>query len=194
MSTVRGQQNPPINPPVLRDPFPALTAYLGLTAQQVVNVARLNAEFAVYLGEKTRRAATVNAEIREETQAASVNPTALGVRYYELEAICREAKGRQADLLKNVQAVLTPEQKPKLQTLQAAFSLFPTIAEGQNVNMMGRVIPGSKPPMVSRFPADTTLYWTPNWNTQGPLLPGCQAAPGSTIAVIGGIIGQTEPE
>jgi hypothetical protein len=178
----------------MRDPFPALTAYLGLTAQQVVNVARLNAEFAVYLGEKTRRAATVNAEIREETQAASVNPTALGVRYYELEAICREAKGRQADLLKNVQAVLTPEQKPKLQTLQAAFNLFPTIAEGQNVNMIDRVIPGSKPPMVSRFPVDTTLYWTPNWNTQGPLLPGCQAAPGSIIGVIGGVISQTEPE
>ena len=194
MPAVRGQQNPPINPPVLREPFRALSAYLGLTAPQVVTVTRLNAEFAMYLVEKTRRAATVNAEIRDETQAASVNPTALGVRYYELEAICREAKGRQADLLKNVQGVLTPEQRPKLETLQAAFNLFPTIAEGQNVHMMGHVIPGSRPPMVPVFPADATLYWTPNWNTQGPLLPGCQAAPGSIVGVIGGIIGRTEPE
>ena len=181
LPAVRGQQNP-------RDPFSALTAYLGLNAQQVVNIARLNAEFAVYIGEKNRRAARVQSEIREETQQPSVDPTALGVRYWELEAICREAKGKQADLQKTVQAVLTPEQKPKFQTLQAAFSLFPVIAEAQNVNMLGHEIPGSKPPMGNRLGA--TVYWSPNWNLQGPPLPGCQ----NTAGIIMGVITRAEPE
>jgi hypothetical protein len=188
---VQGQQNPPV---IVRDPFPALTGYLGLNAQQVVNITRLNAEFAAYLVGKTRRATQVQLEIRQETQQESVNPTALGVRYYELEAICREAKGKKEDLTKNVQAVLTAEQKPKFQTLQGAFGLFPVIAEAQGVNLMGQQIPGLKPPMANRVPEGTTLYWTTNWSLAGAPLPGCQAAPAAITGVILGGITDAEPE
>lgn len=75
-------------------------------------------------------------EIAEETAKDALNPMALGVRYVEVETICREMKAQAAVSLKRNLDALTSAQKAKLQVLQDAIKLAPVISDAQSGNLL----------------------------------------------------------
>ena len=86
-----------IGPP---NPLPSsLATYLDLTATQNARLQQNRVELQRFYNEKSRREAVVRGEIALETNKPVVDPMALGVRYLELEAICRELGCQPGDLL-----------------------------------------------------------------------------------------------
>lgn len=137
------QQNP-IMPPI-RPPYPQLARYLELTAEQQTGLFRLQTEWRRYLLEKQRRVAEVERELAQETNAKVPDPVSLGVRYAELEAICREARDRDNQTMQEARKLLTAPQLTKLQSLEAAYALLPVIAEADSAGLVrapviGRVL------------------------------------------------------
>jgi hypothetical protein len=62
---------------------------------------------------------------------------ALGVRYAEVETICRELKDQATAYQTKNTSVLTDPQKAKLQVLQDAVKLAPVISDAQSGNLIG---------------------------------------------------------
>lgn len=129
------QQNPPVMPPI-RLPYPQLVRYLELTQEQQAGLLRLQTEWQRYLAEKQRRAAEVTRELARETGARVPDPLSLGLRYAELEAICREARERDGQNMQSGRKLLSPGQMAKLQALEAAQALLPIILEAGQANLM----------------------------------------------------------
>ncbi len=132
IGTCTGQAFPEI--PVSQ--FAALKQLLGLSDDQVSKLIQVQAENALFAEGKRRRIDQVNAEIDEETAKASLDAMALGVRYLELEVICREMRDAAAALPNKNLALLTDGQKVKLKILEDAVSLAPTIAQAQSLKLL----------------------------------------------------------
>lgn len=122
------------------DFLPRLKQFLNLTDQQVTAILNNNEEYNRWGSEKQRRMVQVQTEIADETARATLDPMALGLRYVEIEAICRQFREEAAKHnLKNV-GVLTDTQRAKLKTLEDAWNLFPVISEAQSVNLLANPI------------------------------------------------------
>ena len=91
--------------------------YLALTDAEVSAIQAIARSYEALAARKQARATDVQVEIRDETAKAAPDPVALGVRYAELLGISQELS--QADQQGRVaaRAVLTAEQKAKLQVL-----------------------------------------------------------------------------
>ncbi len=133
-----GQALPPtpINAP---DPYAALKQLLGLTNDQITKMTQAQINYSRLEDNKRERAFQVNLEIDQETAKPSIDAMALGVRYLELEVICRELREAAAAISKNNLALLTDAQKAKLKILEDAMNLAPTIAQAQALQLL----PGS---------------------------------------------------
>lgn len=119
-----------------------LVKFLELTRDQILEIGRLQLEWQRYIGSKTRRVAQVERELREVTLAPTVDPSALGVRYMELEAICREARDTEARIRERARQVLTQAQRARLDALEEAYRLLPEIAEADALHLMHAPLPG----------------------------------------------------
>lgn len=128
---VLGQQGPPFRPPV-----PQLTRYLELTPEQLAGLLRIQTEWQRFLAQKQQRATQVERELSRETSATTPDPLSLGLRYAELEAICREARDKDKENIASARKLLTPAQSTKLLTLEAAYALQPVIAEADQAGLM----------------------------------------------------------
>jgi hypothetical protein len=95
-----------------------------------------NDAFNQFSSGKYSRIYQVQAEIGQVTQASPIDPMALGVRYGEIEEICRELRTNAAQSQQQNRAVLTDVQKTKLQALLDAIALMPVISEGQADNLL----------------------------------------------------------
>jgi hypothetical protein len=113
-----------------------MTQYLSLTNAQVQAIAQNNNAFNQFSSGKQARIYQVQAEIAQVTQASPIDPMGLGVRYAEIEEICRELRTNAAQSQQQNRALLADAQKAKLQALEDAMKLFPVIAEGQNSNLL----------------------------------------------------------
>ena len=113
-----------------------MTQFLSLTNAQVQAIVQNNNAFNQFSSTKQARIFQVQTEITQVTQASPIDPIGLGLRYAEIEEICRELRTNAAQSQQQNRAVLTDAQKAKLQTLQDAMNLFPVIAEGQNGNLL----------------------------------------------------------
>jgi len=118
------------------DLYPQLRQYLQLTDSQVTAITDANRRFSEWTLEKQLRIATVQREIAEETARSPLDPMALGVRYAEIEAICREVREREATLQTSKVNQLTDAQKIKLKALEDAWKLMPTISEAQSAGLL----------------------------------------------------------
>jgi len=127
-------QPPPLN---VAQPFRMLREYLELSDTQVAAIVQGIADYARFAFEKQQRMAQVQAEIADWTAKETLDPMALGLRYVEIEAICRQLRDRSADLEKANVALLTEPQKTKLAMLDEARKLAPVIAEAQAVRLLG---------------------------------------------------------
>ena len=122
--------------PWFYQPLAQVKEFLQLSDAQVQSILASNEEYNRWSVEKQARAGQVQGEIAEETAREVLNPMALGVRYAEVETICRELKARAAvSLRKNVDSLTAP-QKAKLQVLQDAIKLAPVISEAQSGNLL----------------------------------------------------------
>ena len=133
-----GQALPPtpINPP---DAYAALKQLIGLTNDQITKMTQAQVNYSRLEDNKRERAFQVNLEIDQETAKPSIDANALGVRYLELEVICRELREAAAAIPKNNLALLTDAQKAKLKLLEDAMNLAPTISQAQALQLL----PGS---------------------------------------------------
>jgi hypothetical protein len=126
--------------PILR-PYDQLRRYLDLTNAQVLTLQRNNAEYQRFTIEKQRRILQVRVEIAEWTAREPIDPMQLGIRYAEIEAICRHLKTEQENLQKRNIELLTVEQRTKLRVLEEAEKLLPVIAEAHQATLLAGASP-----------------------------------------------------
>jgi hypothetical protein len=146
-------QNPMPGPgdqmPIRLPIYPQLTKYLNLSTEQVVELARIEVRWQQYINAKTRRVGEVDREIRQITQAPSVDAPALGVRYAELEAICREARDTDNNIQAEARKLLNDAQRAKLTGLEQAYALLPVVGEADAAHLMEAPMPGLKMPAIA---------------------------------------------
>ena len=124
------------------DPFAEIKQFLSLTNDQYAKLLAINAQYSRLTQNKQERAAQVNLEINEETAKPNLDAMALGVRYLELEVICRELRDAAAAIPASSLTVLTDDQKVKLKQLDDALKLGQTILEAQSLGLLPGGLPG----------------------------------------------------
>lgn len=126
-------------------------AYLGLTPEQQQMIARENLAFGRWSDEKLGRSQQVYSEIDAETGREPLDPSALGVRYAEVEAIRREIVDRETRLIAENAAALSDAQKGKLRALEEAVRLGPTVEAAQRAKLLPDNCGATVPRLVSTF-------------------------------------------
>ena len=126
----------PTYPGLYPQPLAQVKEFLQLSDAQVQIILANNEEYNRWSAAKQARGSQVQGEIAEETAKDALNPMALGVRYVEVETICREMKAQAAVSLKKNVDSLTAPQKAKLQVLQDAIKLAPVISDAQSGNLL----------------------------------------------------------
>jgi hypothetical protein len=160
-------------------PLDRVRAFLQLSDGQAETIYRNNDEYNSFSLEKQARIARVQTEIYNESGRDSLDPMALGVRYVEIELICRDLTDKAKRLREQNLAALTPGQVEKLKALEAAVSLAPTGSEAQYANLLGELSPAP-------FNLNTSSSWgsTGFWYVSG--VSGCR---GSDPSLAGGRLG-----
>ena len=166
------------------DPFQPLAQiknYLQLSDSQYQTILSNNQQFNDWSGAKQSRIFQVQNEIALETAKDTLDPMALGVRYLEVELICRDIKQKTAATQTINAGVLTDQQKSKLKTLDDAVKLAPVISDAQNARLLAGSFPIGAYAITSVY-TGSFLTGIPNslngCNSQSPpvlLLPGSPA-------------------
>ena len=130
-----GQSAPP-TPIDAPDPFAALKQFLSLTNDQYSKLLGVTAQYNRLTFQKQERISDVNLEIDQETAKPNLDAMALGVRYLELEVICRELRAAAASIPASSLAILTDAQKAKLKQLEDALKLNPAISQAQGLGLL----------------------------------------------------------
>ncbi len=99
-------------------------------------MARLSTELQRFLNEKLRRVQQVQQEIWLERNRDTPDALAIGIRYVELETICRESRDRRQQTTRDLRAILTPTQLQRLAALEQASSLWPLIAAADSAAIL----------------------------------------------------------
>jgi hypothetical protein len=149
-------------------PFQQVKAYLGLTDAQVTQIVLNLNEYGRLVSQRQQRMFQVQTEIQQETAKSPLDAAALGVRYAEIETICRNVKDEAVAVQNRNLGLLTEPQKVKLKVLEDAFKLFPIISEAQN---SGVLTPPGPYPIIRWF--DTSAFATPVLFPPA-VLSGCQ--------------------
>jgi hypothetical protein len=114
-----------------------LGPYLSLTDAQILQLSKNINEYNQLFRQRQTRISQVESEIRSETAKSPLDPAALGVRYVEIEAICRNVQAELAALVKRNVALLTEVQVTKLKALDDASKLLPIVIESQTAGVLG---------------------------------------------------------
>lgn len=126
---------------IIRDPYPQLPFqqvkdYLGLTDAQVSQIVLNLNDYGRLVAQRQQRMFQVQSEIQVETARSPLDPAALGIRYAEIESICRNVRDESIAARDRNLGVLTDAQKAKLKALDDAYKLFPIINEAQNAGLL----------------------------------------------------------
>ena len=116
-----------------------LASFLQLTDEQVNAIQKNNDAYNALASDKRQRISQVQNEITVETAKEFLDPMAIGVRYAEIEAICRVLMESAVKTQKTNLAVLNDAQTGKLKVLEDAMALAPVIGEGQGAGMLGAI-------------------------------------------------------
>lgn len=115
--------------PAPYQPLTLVKEFLQLSDSQAQSIFANNDEFNRWSAEKQTRIWQVQNEIADETGKEPLDPNALGIRYAEIETICRQMKD-QANLYRTRNLdVLDQEQRTKLKVLEEALRLAPIIPQ-----------------------------------------------------------------
>lgn len=116
-------------------PSSELDRYLEITPDQNRLLAENLAAYTSWSRDKSSRLNQVRQEIAMETAKDQLDALALGMRYVEVEAICRQDREKQQELRRNNINVLTMAQKAKMAALEETAKLFPLILEASARNL-----------------------------------------------------------
>ena len=122
-------------------PFQQVKAYLGLTDAQVTQIVLNLNDYGRLVSQRQQRMYQVQSEIRDETAKSPLDPAALGIRYAEIETICRNVRDESIAAQNRNLAILTDAQRPKLKALEDAYKLLPVINEAQNAGLLSAPAP-----------------------------------------------------
>lgn len=125
--------------PFFTPPLGQVKEFLQLSDSQVQAILANNDQYNQWSREKQNRIAQVQTEIGEETAREQLDSNALGIRYMEIELICREMKSRANELRTRNLDVLSQDQKTKLKVLDDALKLAPVLSEAQYGNLIGDI-------------------------------------------------------
>lgn len=120
----------------------SLITYLALTSSQADQIQSNNAAYSDLVYRKNLRISEVQSEISTETAKDTIDPGALGVRYMEIELICRDIRKASDELRKSNLDLLTDAQKVKLTALEEAMKLAPVYTAAQDANLLTAVRSG----------------------------------------------------
>jgi hypothetical protein len=148
-------------------PQPRLAAYLNLTSKQQKSLQTIETKLNQYVSDRTLRAFQLELEIRRERDRSTLDATAIGTRYVELETICRDARRRYQSAISDARALLAAPQLARLKTLEESLSLLPTVAEADKSKLLDA--PGIGPLTIQMG----VLNSRP--------LPGCQSGQAPTV-------------
>ncbi len=123
--------------PWFYQPLGQVRQFLQLTDSQLQRILTNNDEYNRWSAEKQTRIWQVQSEIADETARDSLDPMALGIRYAEIESICRETRNQATAYQKKNTDILTDPQKARLKLLEDAMKLAPVISEAQGGNLIG---------------------------------------------------------
>ncbi len=120
-------------------PLGQVKQYLQLTDAQLQTILSNNDQYNRWSSERQNRIQQVRNEIADETAREPLDPNGLGIRYAEIEAICREMKDRANEYRTRNMNVFNQAQKAKLTVLEEAMKLAPVISEAQSGNLLGSI-------------------------------------------------------
>jgi hypothetical protein len=152
--------------PYPQPPFQQVKAYLVLTDAQVSQIVLNLSDYGRLVSQRQQRMFQVQSEIQMETAKSPLDPAALGIRYAEIETICRNVRDEGIAAQNRNLGVLTDAQKAKLKALEDAYKLLPIINEAQNAGLL--TPPG---PYAAFGPQ---LFFNPTGFVSPVLLSGCQ--------------------
>lgn len=132
--------------PIQVFPF-RLQQYFELSTEQVRRIVAANADFRLLVAVKAARLREVQAEIAAKTGEEPLDPSALGARHAEAEAIRREIAAAQDRLREQVRAELTEPQRAKLAALEEAQRLLPLVTQAQSQNFLPGPVELDCPPV-----------------------------------------------
>jgi hypothetical protein len=122
--------------PFLAPVFPLLKTYLGLTEAQIMQIVTNLDEYGRLVAQRQQRINQVQSEVQQETEKSPLDPAALGIRYAEIETICRNVREEAAAAQNRNLTLLTDVQKAKLKVLEDAYKLLPVITEAQSAGVL----------------------------------------------------------
>ncbi len=99
-------------------PLALVKEFLQLTDSQLEAILTNNDEYNRWSWEKQNRIQQVQNEIGDETSKDTLDPTALGIRYAEIESICRNMKDQAARFQKKNVEMLNDTQRAELKGLE----------------------------------------------------------------------------
>lgn len=145
-----GLPNPSL--PVVPQFSPTLQKYLELSDTQVSQINALNQQLVQLLGTKAQRQFQLQLELTQELRRPSLDATAIGMRYAEIEQIRRDIQTERTRTTASIQNTLTETQKSKLTALQLVLRDYPMACQAITQNLLtpvsGAVInPNINPPL-----------------------------------------------
>jgi hypothetical protein len=136
LSCISAQAQVIIPGPNPQPPFQQVKGYLGLTDAQVSQIVLNLNDYGRLVSQRQQRIYQVQSEIQQETAKSPLDPAALGIRYAEIETICRNVKDEAIAAQNRNLTLLTDAQKAKLKVLEDAAKLFPIISEASNAGLL----------------------------------------------------------
>jgi hypothetical protein len=129
--------------PVPAQPLSQVQQYLGLSDDQVKTILQNNSGYDTFSFQQQQQIQQAQIQIAAETAKAQLDPMALGMLYAAIETSCRGLRDKAAAAQQQNISVLTDTQKAKLNVLNDAIKLGPTISEAESGNLLGSA--GSPP-------------------------------------------------
>ncbi|MBM3739057.1 MAG: periplasmic heavy metal sensor [Acidobacteria bacterium] len=150
----------------------ALRLYLDLTDAQARAISDLLSSHQRSVLATETRIRQVETEISQETAREPIDPSALGVRYVEIEHLRREIAAAASTVREKAKAELSPAQNARLAIVQASAGLAPVTAAAE---CEGLIDPRSLPDGL--FARPSPLFISPRCTTGGLVLVLLPSAP-----------------
>src|SRR5437016_3942698 len=123
-------QTIPIDPTtaVPNPPLPLVRQFLGLSDAQVTAILQNNRAYNAFSLEQQRQIQNAQFQISVETAKDSLDPLAIGTLHAGIETSCRGLRDKAAAAQQQNISILMDAQKAKLNALDEASTLGPTIS------------------------------------------------------------------
>jgi hypothetical protein len=138
----------------------SLLEYLDLSGAQITRLRQSAADFNRFYQEKALRYQQVARELTEENAREVLDAQALGLRYIEQEAICRELRAAHQQNFDRNTAILTDLQKARLRALDVVGPQLTLAQSAANQNLLEPVQPvifGGGLVFIPQFGLDSSL-------------------------------------